>query len=125
MLAPARSVPERRASTGRAHGSKTKSPQEIERPEIQSGCEQERRKRDASPQTRDAEARQKRSWWQGKEPQASDRDRAFRSAQERREGAAQAHLAEAFIAQALLAQAFVDSRRSLLSSRVGVRMLLV
>ena len=113
MLAPARFVPELRVSTGRGHGSKTKSPK-VEPQEVQSRCEQDRRERDAPAQAWDVETRQEWSWRQGQEPQAGDRNRALRSAEKGREGSAQTHLSEALVAPAFVAQALVElaGRRS-------------
>src|SRR6185503_1438376 len=72
--------------------------------EIRQGRGQEREERHASAQERHAEARQERPRRQGEEPQAGDRDRIVRSAQERRESSPEEELAQEELAEEELAQ---------------------
>src|SRR5690348_17662635 len=77
--------------------SKEESPQ-IRGAKVRSRCEQERRECDAPAQAWYAQERKERPWRQSKEPEASDRDRSLRSAEERREGTEETQLvAEAFL----------------------------
>lgn len=56
-------------------------------PEIWQSCGPNRRQRHAAQEARNAEIRQGRQGWQGKEPEASHCDRALRGTQKRRQGA--------------------------------------
>src|ERR671930_2490726 len=93
----------RRTNAERRNHGCTKGWEKLGTSEVWTWCEQERRERDAPTEARHAEARQVGTWRQGEEPQAGDRHRSLRGAEEGREGATQAELQP----QALIAESVV------------------
>jgi hypothetical protein len=70
----------------RTYGEAADKRAEIERSQVWPGCGQECQERDAAKEAGNSSKRPRRQGRQGKEPQAGDRDRAFGSQEEGRQG---------------------------------------
>src|SRR5687768_3970663 len=99
-------------SAKETHGTENRQ-EEIEWEEVQPRRKQGRRKRDAQTQTGHASQRSGRQGRQGEEPQAGDRDRAVRSASERKEGSPQEGRTEAQSVEVVLRRSPVSAPATL------------
>ena len=114
VLAPAACVDavEHTSHARRRDGDQKEVRAQIRKSGVRPRSEQERRKCDASPQEGHAQERPWGQGWDGEEPEAGDRDRSLRGAEEGRQGSAEERiekelLAPEFIPQELLAQEFI------------------
>ena len=87
--APCIDVVERNGHARRRDGDQKEVRGQVRKSDVRPRSEQERRDGDASPQEGHAQARAWRQGREGEEPQAGDRDRPLRGAEEGREGSAQ------------------------------------
>ena len=103
VLAPAACVDgvEHTSHARRRDGGQKEVRAKIRKSEVWTRSEQDRRECNASPQEGHAEERPWRQGRNGEEPEAGDRDRSLRGAEERREGPAQEQFPRELIPQEL------------------------